>query len=223
MKRDLLERISDLGYPLLETEKISDVYKTLSEVVKSSDTRLWEGFPLLLANVYEKGLLDKETVQELLRNIRDKAHFKRFILLSLALYKSINLKFKWADKLYKSLSTKDKQAFESFLKKIKKNQEFKIADRRLQAQRIRDIFNNYFIMGKESEMERLRLKHEELTLEYALSRVFSPGQKELFLKKVRGEKLSKTEKEYFSRVVKKKVVALADTELHRLAQRLLKV
>lgn len=33
--------------------------------------------------------------------------------------------------------------------------------------------------------------------------------------------MTKTEKEYYSRAVKKKVVALANPELHRLAQRLM--
>jgi hypothetical protein len=58
-----------------------------------------------------------------------------------------------------------------------------------------------------------------LGLEYALSQVFSPKQKELFLKKLRGEKLTKTEKEYFSRVVKKKVLVLANPQLQRAAQK----
>jgi hypothetical protein len=60
-----------------------------------------------------------------------------------------------------------------------------------------------------------------LSLEYALSQVFSPKQKELFRKKLDGLPLSKTEKEYYSRTVKKKVVALANAELHRLAQKLM--
>jgi hypothetical protein len=44
---------------------------------------------------------------------------------------------------------------------------------------------------------------------------------QLFRKKLDGLPLSKTEKEYFSRTVKKKVVALANVELHRLAQKLM--
>jgi len=62
---------------------------------------------------------------------------------------------------------------------------------------------------------------EEFGLEYSLSQIFSPGQKDLVLKKLRREKFSKTENEYFSRVVKKKLLALADPELHRLARRLI--
>ena len=56
----------------------------------------------------------------------------------------------------------------------------------------------------------------------ALSQLFSPKQKELFKKKLNGEPLNKTEREYYSRAVKKKVSALANPDLHRLAQKLMK-
>ena len=46
----LLERLSRLGLPLMETSNDFDVNMTLAEVVKSKDTRLWEGFPVLLVN-----------------------------------------------------------------------------------------------------------------------------------------------------------------------------
>ncbi|MCU0600197.1 MAG: hypothetical protein MUE70_13195 [Desulfobacterales bacterium] len=63
--------------------------------------------------------------------------------------------------------------------------------------------------------------HEEISLEYALSQLFSPKQKELFKKKLSGELFTKTEREYYSRRVKKKVSALANPELHRFAQKLM--
>jgi hypothetical protein len=40
-------------------------------------------------------------------------------------------------------------------------------------------------------------------------------------KKLKGEKLTKTEKEYFSRTVRKKLSALAHPDVHRMAQRIL--
>ena len=46
-------------------------------------------------------------------------------------------------------------------------------------------------------------------------------QKELFKKRLEGLPLTKTEQEYYSRSVKKKVVALANAELHGLARKLL--
>lgn len=58
-------------------------------------------------------------------------------------------------------------------------------------------------------------------LDRHLDEIFSTKQKELFLKKIGGKKLTKTEKEYFSRVVKKKVLALADSDIHQMSKKLL--
>ena len=63
--------------------------------------------------------------------------------------------------------------------------------------------------------------HAELSLEYALSQVCSPKQKELFKKRLEGLPLTKTEKEFYSRAVKTKVVAFANDELHSLSKKLL--
>ena len=87
-------------------------------------------------------------------------------------------------------------------------------------QRLKTMFNNYFSQSQAKLNELLSVK-DELSLEYSLSQVFSPKQKELFLKKLKREKLTKAEKEYFSRTVKKKVLALSNAELHRLSQKLL--
>ena len=44
---------------------------------------------------------------------------------------------------------------------------------------------------------------DEFELEFALSQIFSKKQKELFLKKLKSGKLTKTEREYYSRSVRK--------------------
>lgn len=69
---------------------------------------------------------------------------------------------------------------------------------------------------------RKPIKTENITpLEQHLDEIFSAKQKELFLKKINGKKLTKTEKEYFSRVVKKKVLAMADSDIHQMSKKLL--
>ena len=52
---NLYEKLNKLGLPLFETKLRFDINKTLSEVVKSKDIRLWEGFPVLLANANKEG------------------------------------------------------------------------------------------------------------------------------------------------------------------------
>jgi hypothetical protein len=88
----------------------------------------------------------------------------------------------------------------------------------LEAQRLKNAFQSY--LQETNGLNDVQSQRENLGLEYALSQVFSPKQKELFLKKLHGENLSKTEKEYYSRSVRKKVMALANENLHQLAKSL---
>ena len=217
---DLLKRVNALGFPLFGTEEDKNANLTLADMVKSRDLRLWEGLPLVLANSAEKGLFNYDKVNWYLKKPFDKSHLASLVVLSLALYKFFNLKFSWADKFYYSLSVARKRKVMVFLEKLKSDGELNVAGSELSAQRLKAVFNNYFNQAQNKLNELLSVK-DELSLEYSLSQVFSPKQKELFLKKLKREKLTKTEKEYFSRAVKKKVLALANPELHRLSQKLL--
>jgi len=217
---NLFRRLSKLGFPLFEPEEVQDANATLADVVRSKDLRLWEGFPVVLANSAGKELFNYEMTKEYLKEPFEKLYFDSLVVVSLALYEALNLKFSWAERLYKSLSPNQEKEFGAFLEKLKKNEDLEVASQVMSSQRLKSVFNNYFAQTQSKLSDLLSVK-EEHSLEYSLSQVFSPKQKELFLKKLRREKLSKTEKEYFSRVVKKKVLALANPELHRLSRKLL--
>ena len=218
--KSLLKRLRKLGFPLFETEEVQDVNLILADVVRSKDLRFWEGFPVVLASTAEKGLFDYNKVTVLLKKPFDKPLLSTLVTMSLALYKSLDMKFSWAGFLYNSLSRGNKKEYEVFLAKLKKNGDLTVGGRIMSAERLKSVFNSYF--RKKSEgLHALLSAKEDMGLEYAMSQVFSPKQKELFLKKLKGEVLTKTEKEYFSRAVKKKVSALANTDLHRLSRRLL--
>jgi hypothetical protein len=58
------------------------------------------------------------------------------------------------------------------------------------------------------------------TLNVYLDRLFSPKQKELVLKKRDGLVFTKTEREYYSRIVRKKLEAIADHEVGEIARSL---
>ncbi len=64
-----------------------------------------------------------------------------------------------------------------------------------------------------------RLKADPLDI--YLNRLFSPKQKELVLKKRDAESFTKTEREYYSRVVRKKLEAIASEKLVNLARQLI--
>ncbi len=217
---DLRKRVSALGFALFGTEEGQNANLTLAEMVKSSDLRFWEGFPVVLANSAEQGLFNYKKVAGYLKHPSDKACLSSLTAMSLALYKFFNLKFSWAEELFESLSKERKKECAELFEELKVDKEFTVSGRQMSAQRLKTVFSNYFTQSR-AKLNDLLLVKDELSLEYALAQVFSPKQKELFLKRLRREKFTKTEKEYFSRVVKKKVLAVANPELHRLSQRLL--
>ncbi len=217
-KSVLKEEIKKLGYPLFDTEETIDVNSVLADVVKSKDIRMWEGFPVLLANIAEKGLLDFSLLEYNLRKSSDKTTLRLLTSISLALYKELAIKFAWSKQLYRPLSLNTKKLIK-LVEMFKKGEEVKVADKHLSTERLMKSFRNYYKQEETAKLTELIASKEEFDLEYAISQIFSPKQKELFLKKLRGGKMTKTEREYYSRSVKKKVLALANSELHRLAQK----
>ena len=220
VNKNLFKRLSALGFPLFETVEDQNANSTLADMVKSKDFRLCEGFPVVLVNSAEKSLFNYDKVGRYLKNPSDKSHLTSLVIMSLALYEVLNLRFSWANELHKSLTEREKKEFNNFVEKFKNNEDLQVAGWVMSSDRLKSTFNNY-LNQTQSKLSDLLAMKDELGFEYALAQVFSPKQKELFLRKLKREKLTKTEREYFSRAVKKKVLALANPELHRLAQRLL--
>ena len=218
--KKLYTNLSKLGFPMLEPSDELDVDETLAEVIKSHDTRLWEGFPVMLATAAENYKFKPEEVKQQFTRQKEKDRFHRLTLLSGALFTLYHLSFSWWSKLRKGLSKDDKALFKKWRDSLVHNQTIKCNGAELDPERLKRLFELYF--ERKTEKDRLRkVKYEEFSLEYALSQVFSPKQKELFKKKLEGLPLTKSEREYYSRTVKKKVLALANSDLHSLSKRLL--
>jgi len=220
--RKLLASLSKLGFPMFEPSEEPDVNETLAEVVKSHDIRFWEGFPVLLANAAESYQFAPEQVKQQLTIKEHEDRFHRLMLLAGALFSLYHLSFSWWNKLRKGLSREDKELVKKWKSDLAHNQTLRCNDVEFDSERLKGLFELYFEEKAEKDRRR-KEKYMEFSLENALSQVFSPKQKELFKKKLEGLPLNKTEQEYYSRTVKKKVVALANSELHSLSKKLLEL
>jgi len=209
---DLLKGAAELGFKLPEQQKTVDVNKTLAEAVISRDTRFWTAFPAMAANAAEEGGFNPGVVSAHLQ-AHEKDNFRALLLMSAALYRHLGLRFRWAKT---AVSGFDRGAIGNYLLKFAGNGVIKIGPEELRAQEIRDCFLAGFRQSAE-RLKKAETVREQLGLEYALARIFPPGQKRLFMKKLRGDALTKTEREYFSRVIRKKAQALANEDLHRMA------
>jgi hypothetical protein len=216
--KTLLERLSRLGLPLMKVDETFDVNETLADVLKSRDPRLWEGFPVVLLNAAKDSNFNYDRVADNLTTA-DKKRLHALLLMALALYAHYHLSAAWMNRLKTSLSQNDKSLLKDWRNSLVHNDKMELEGVQFNADRLKKMFELYF--EKEAESTRqLNAKNEELSLEYSLSQMFTARQKELFKKKLEGLPLTKTEREYYSRAVKKKVVALANAELHRMAQQL---
>src|SRR4030042_3471189 len=123
---DLLKRVNALGFPLFAVEEGHNANLTLADMVKSRDLRLWEGFPVVLANSAEKGLFHYDRVNRYLKKPFDKSYLASLMNMSLALYKLFNLKFSWANKFYKSLTTNRQKECDGFLEQLKNDTDLNV-------------------------------------------------------------------------------------------------
>ena len=81
------------------------------------------------------------------------------------------------------------------------------------------VYTSGHLNPPEGKAQKSRLNSD--SLDVYLDRLFSPKQKELVLKKRDGQAFTKTEREYYSRIVRKKLAAIASEKLVELARALI--
>jgi hypothetical protein len=221
MKReDLILILGRLGYTLLQTEtrrvKEHEVLDLLDELADSEDPRLVEGFPVVLANCAQRDL--KLNFRTLLSRHKSDSR-KQQALEKLLLLSSTLLAQQGLDKPenLESLSKSLKAKYGDLLANDVVDLGNKVS---LSNERLRNTLNRYAADLSTSKSTRDRAKnrqHRSFQLNYYLSTLFAPKQKELVLKKYHGEPFNKTEQEYFSRKVKKKLEAMTNKEVMKVA------
>lgn len=219
-KSELLENMNSMGYPLFETTNTPDTNKILAEVIKSKELRFWEGFPVLAANSMRKGEFDYKTILKYLRDNNDKNILNYLLIISLLTFEKNKLYFPEADKYFSRSVNLNRNIYKEFSRKMAHNKTLLVGSKTISTERVLNTFNNYFrdLYNSTNDYFKVKDNHD---FEYAMSQVFAKKQKIIFMKKINNEKMTKTENEYYSRVIKKKVFAIANKRLHEMAVRLL--
>jgi len=167
----LMKSLSRLGLPMFEPSEELDVNETLAEVVKSRDTRLWEGFPVLLANAADTYQFAYDLVEKHLPARDDKDRFHRLLLLSLSLYSFYHLSFPWSSKYKKRLSGEDAAMVKQWRNDLARNRTLSWGDVDLDPERLKGLFELYFEQNADKSRQR-KEKYEEYSLAFALSQMF---------------------------------------------------
>lgn len=217
----LFSALAQYGYSLLQPDEMADPNELLAKLAKSADPRLLEGFPVVLANALEKhrGKVSLSAAEGLLDDESGRERFRRLVALSVYLYNVFGLEnlrpSEYALKGRDALLAELREAVEG-------NRPLALNPGTVDLERVKKTFLRYYLRAAEVRSSETKAGlREEFQREYHLSQFFAPKQRDLLQKKLRGEPLTKTEREYYSRVVKKKLLALADPDLHRLAQKAL--
>jgi hypothetical protein len=224
MKReDHVFNLGRLGYYLVtpDVQEVGEdqVVELLAELVDSKDLRLVEGFPVVFANCAQRGMnLDfKALLAKYKPRSRKRQNLEKLLLLSSDLLTQEGLdKPEGLEKVQKSFKTKYGDLLANDVLTLG-------AKTSLSTERLRNTLRRYVSSLETSRSMRTREKNRQrrsFQLNYYLSTLFSPKQKELVLKKLNGEPLNKTEKEYFCRTVKKKLEALNNSEVRKVAKAL---
>lgn len=220
-REELILALRDLGYPLVSParRKVAEdrVLQVLGELAVSNDSRLIEGFPVVLATCAGRGLkldirafLDKQAPRS-----RKRRNLEKLLLLASALLRQEKLERpEGLEEIAESVGRKYEDLHSEDVVRLED-------DVLLSKERLRTALRRYLAHQEEGEKEKAR-QHQSFLRELHLSTLFSPKQKELISKKLRGQPLTKTEQEYYSRVVRKKLEALADSEVRKIATTLVK-
>ena len=224
-KEDLIVSLGNLGYPILSKDKNiinkREIIDVLDALVDLDEPRLIEGFPVILAYcAHRRSKLDLETLLlKYPKNSKKRHDLEILLLLSAEMLNLENLQLpSGLENIANSLKTKYGNLISSEAVDLGKGFPLSI-------ERLRNTLKRYasnLETQKSAKEKAADRQKKSFQLNLHLSTLFSPKQKELVLKKYHGESLTKTEQEYYSRVVKKKIEALANSELRRIATALAK-
>ncbi|MBI3307610.1 MAG: hypothetical protein HYZ84_07390 [Candidatus Omnitrophica bacterium] len=223
-KDQLLDNLASYGYPLLMPAS-NKPEELLENLLEQDDVRLLEGFPVVFTNMLkEKEELKWEKVDWQPNLLSRKAQTRLPFLLALTV---LLFQFNKVEKKYEERTEKvlfkfhnGKEVLTYAAVPFAKSEPVKFDEFEFSPERLENTFKTY-VLEASSKNKDLEDRRHDLELELLLSEIFTPRQKTLLRKKMEGESLTKTEREYFSRVVKKRLKVLANDELHQLAHRLL--
>ncbi|MDD5226127.1 MAG: hypothetical protein PHV97_02950 [Candidatus Omnitrophica bacterium] len=223
-KTELLDHLAQYGYALAVPKSSVAPEKVLVELLRQDDARLLEGFPVVLANALsEKETLaweDKKWSPEKVFSVKMQKRWAALIALSLLLFRLFGVSKGLEDRVFKLLRKypQGEQTLAALEQSFSGSGQVRAGGMELSAERLKNSFRNYVV--HQNSAGALREQKDALGLELLLSELFTLRQKELLAKQLEGKKFTKTEQEYYCRVVKKRLKALADERVHQMARKL---
>lgn len=190
----------------------------LDALASADDVEVVARFPAILAICARRGvsLNSQALFSHYWETSPKRQNLEKLLLISAAIFKKKNLKSPGnLDKIAASLKPKYGDLILSGEFQLSSGMIVSIQD-------LENYLNSYLSGRLQFRGNRDQIGYSESkTLNVYLDRLFSAKQKELVLKKRDGIAFTKTEREYYSRVVRKKLEAIASEEVGEIAKNLI--
>ena len=200
-------------------KKISEnqIVIILDALANSDDAEVVARFPAVLAICARRGLaLNSQALfSRYWETSPKRQNLEKLLLISEAIFDLQGLKApKNLDKIAASLKPRYGDLLPGGEFQLSSGMYISIED----LQNTLKVYTGGQLKPPEVKVQKSRLKSD--SLDVYLDRLFSPKQKELVLNKRDGRAFTKTEREYYSRIVRKKLEAIASEKLVELARNL---
>ncbi len=221
--------LRELGVPLMLPHRRFRLSELLRALPETKDTRLLETLPVVLVTLDKQratgtragGTYDREGMAALFSGPEGN-HYAQWVAFSLEVVKATPA-FRTQAATLESLVENDLQESERRVAQRvfqTKDRELPVFGTRLSAERMQTALLDYGAVQREMErgslQDRLSLR-AQYDLDKSLAELFTVRQRELLRKRLDGEAFTRSEKVYFYRTVLKRLKALANQDLHRLA------
>ena len=200
-------------------KKISEnqIVIILDALASSDDTEVVARFPAVLAICARRGLaLNSHALfSRYWETSPKRQNLEKLLLISAAIFDLQGLKApKNLDKIAASLKPRYRELLPGGGFQLSNGMHISIED----LQKTLKVYTGSQLKPSEVKVQKSRSKSD--SLDVYLDRLFSPKQKELVLNRRDGRAFTKTEREYYSRIVRKKLEAIASEKLVELARNL---
>ena len=210
--KELMEKLNAYGYSLLMPDDREETANVLNEISASREQRILEGFPVVLLNMIKKEKFSCQDYNKL-NKLSKELFIVSLICFEMNSEKTLSQKFKNECNI-NSLKMK------VYGDLMKKRRNLKVGGETISSERVLNTFQKYNSESEKNEgFKKIELK-ENLNFNKSLNKLFPPKQKEIIFKRLDGDVLTQTEKEYYSRVVKKRIEAILNEDLQRFLKQL---
>lgn len=212
--RKLTDSMNKYGYTLINSENVEENKQLLEDIAKSDEYRILEGFPVVLYNMINAGGISCKDIDSPSEELSELIH------IAFACFQTEGKAYMFSRFKRGGECFVNEEKIKKLTSQLQNNEMLRINKLEISSERIINTFRLY-INEKESRqiIEHLDSR-DEMELHQALNQLFPRKQKAIMLKKFKGEKLNKTEKEYYSRVIKRKLKALLNKDLRRIAEKI---